>query len=360
MRDGLGRGIDDVASDPRDRQRSWPMTVRPVTLTLGPVDVELHTGEQGLLDYLAEFYPMHEGPALSSAWVVDACVGEDTGMAQNLWGVRYRVDAERRHLTLRADRLEDLAITARKCIREVMVEFCEQRRHVMLHASAIVGDCGVVIVAGDKGSGKTTLALGAALLHGYRYLSNDHLIVYPASPTGTGLVLTSLPTLIPVKVGTYFDLEDLLPPPWDSEGLAIERFRALAPAERYRHDRRLLYTYRRLGQDNPILVSLGDRGVGPDVTVVLARYAKEGEAIDHLRPMTSPVEALMPQVRLDWMFDPDLNQRYLPGLHRDRGAYEEDAARLVEALTERAPVVEWVHRGDPEPLLEALRIGRST
>lgn len=335
------------------------MTARPVTLTLGPVTVQLQTSEHGLLDYLAEFYPMHEGRAAPPAWIVDARLGQGTGMARNLWGVQYRVDADRHHLTLRAERLENLAITARKCVREVMVAFCEQRHYVMLHASAVVGECGVVVVAGDKGSGKTTLALRAALRHGYQYLSNDHLIVYPGSPGDTGLVLTSLPTLIPVKVGTYFDLEDVLPPPWDTEGLAIERFRSLPPVERYRHDRRLLYTYRRLGHDNPVLVDLGDPAIGPDVTVVLASYAREGRDVDLPRPASAPVDALMRQVRSDWIFDPTLNQRYLPGQQRDRDAYEADATWLVNILAERARLVEWAHRGDPAPLFEALRTRRS-
>lgn len=330
----------------------------PVTVTVGPVAVELRTDEPALIEYLGEFYPIRRGPTRSPAWSVDAGRGSTAGMDTNLWGVGYRVDAGRRRLTLRAERLEHVAITARKCIREAMVEFCEHRGYVMLHASAVVGEGGVVVIAGDKGSGKTTLALRAALLRGYRYLSNDHLIVYSLGAGGAGLMLTSLPTLIPVKVGTYLDLEDLLPPPWETEGLAIEEFRALPPAERYRHDRRLLYTYRQLGQDNPILVALQGHDAGPSVTVVLARYAGDGEDVVGPRAVASPVEALMRQVRVDWMFDPHLNQSYLPGEHRDRAAYQADAARLVEAMAGRASVVEWSHRGDPAPLFDALLAGR--
>src|SRR5262245_11858310 len=75
----------------------------------------------------------------------------------------------------------------------------------MLHASAVVNDERVIIVVGDKGSGKTTLGLKAALLHGMRYLSNDHLIVFgdanaeQAAPLASRLILTALPTPIPLK-----------------------------------------------------------------------------------------------------------------------------------------------------------------
>ena len=54
------------------------------------------------------------------------------------------------------------------------------------------------------------------------------------------------------------------------------------------------------------------------------------------------------------MFDPTLNQRYLPRRERDRAMYLADATRLTAALARRAPVLRWSHRGDPAPLLAAL------
>ena len=42
----------------------------------------------------------------------------------------------------------------------------------MLHASAVADDERVIVVVGDKGSGKTTLALNAALTRGYRTTSS--------------------------------------------------------------------------------------------------------------------------------------------------------------------------------------------
>jgi hypothetical protein len=62
-----------------------------------------------------------------------------------------------------------------------------------------------------------------------RYLSNDHLIVFgdanaeQAAPLASRLTLTALPTPIPIKIGTYVDLEERLPPPWDTEGLFVSK-----------------------------------------------------------------------------------------------------------------------------------------
>jgi hypothetical protein len=329
---------------------------------LGPVTVELSTDQPAVVDYLAEFYPINTTVSGKPDWIVDARVGPSGGMRRNAYGVAYAADPGVRTVVVRADDPINLAMTTRKTVRDTLVGFCESRRHTMLHASAIADDQRVIIVAGDKGSGKTTLALRGVLMHGMRFISNDHLIIYPDSGTGTALpgqlVLTSLPTPIPVKVGTYLDLEQLLPEPWDTEGIDIGPYRAMPPAERYRHDARVLYTYRRLGQDNPVTVPLGSQSVGPQVIVVLARYAAgAGPARDPV-PVPDPAGALQEHVRFDWTFNPVLNHHYLPRRQRDRAAYAADAHRLAKALADRADVFSWAHDGDPAPLL-ALLGGRS-
>lgn len=329
-----------------------------VTCLLGPVAVELTTDQPTVVDYLAEFYPITTTTSGEPDWVVDARVGPGGAMRRNPYGVAYAADPAVRVIVVRADNPLNLAMTTRKTVRETLVGFCEYRRYTMLHASAIADDRRVVIVAGDKGSGKTTLALRGAMLHGMRYISNDHLIIYPDGSTdaepSSRLVLTSLPTPIPVKVGTYLDLEHLLPEPWDTGGIDLALYREMRPSERYHHDARVLYTYRRLGQDNPVTVPLRSPHDGPQVTVVLARYTTGGELPRDPVPVPDPVPALREHVRFDWMFDPMLNQRHLPRRERGRAAYAADADRLARALAARADVVAWAHDGDPGPLLGLL------
>jgi hypothetical protein len=327
-----------------------------------PVTVEVSTDQPAVVDYLAEFYPITTTVSGKPDWVIDARVGPGGGMRRNAYGVAYAADPGVRTVVVRADDPLNLAMTTRKTVRDTPVGFCEHRGHTMLHASAIADDQRVVIVAGDKGSGKTTLALRGALVHKMRYISNDHLIIYPDGGTDTALpgrlVLTSLPTPIPVKVGTYLDLEQILPEPWDTEGIDVAPYRAMPPAERYRHDAHVLYTYRRLGQDNPVTVPLGSPPDGPQVTVVLARYAAGAELARDPVPVSDPAGALQEHVRFDWTFNPVLNHHYLPRRERDRAAYADDARRLTEALAARADVVSWAHDGDPAPLLDLLG-GRS-
>ncbi|MGC4858189.1 hypothetical protein [Micromonospora sp. DT41] len=267
----------------------------------------------------------------------------------NQWGVSWRIDRRDQRVHLRAEAAESLSITARKCVREVLVDHCEQRRYTMLHASAVVDQARTIVVVGDKGSGKTTLALKAALRHGMRYVSNDHLIMYERDGAGT-LTMTSLPTLIPLKIGTFLDLESALPKPWDRDGLDVEAYRASPRSEVHSLDRRVLYTYRRLGHDNPITVDLRSLRSPVTTLIVLASYSP-GDAGEP-EPVADPVTDLLAHVRTDWMFDPTLNQRYLPRAERGRGEYLADARRIVTALAERSTVVRWTHRGDPAPILE--------
>ncbi|MGH3067702.1 MAG: hypothetical protein ACRDOH_01520 [Streptosporangiaceae bacterium] len=318
---------------------------------LGPVRVLVDTGHDGVTGYLRDFYSVEpaDGPDGREGWVIEARVAApEPGMAVlEPWQVGYRADAATRRARICAEDPRNLGITVRKAVREALLEYCEARGYVMLHASAVAREGRVVIVAGDKGSGKTTLALSAALTCGYQYLSNDHLILYQ---DGGHLMATSLPTPIPVKAGTYLDYEALLPQPWENEDTDIEALRALPRPQRYAAEGRLLYTYRSLGHPSPVHVPLDGRRV----TVVLAGYAPDGHPASALTPVAGPVAALSPHVRFDWAFDPALNTRYLPRAERDRDAYARDAADRLAELAARSAVVAWRHHGDIAPLLNAL------
>ena len=320
---------------------------------LGPVRVTVATDHDGLVDYLREFYPLDTNAEHrlvrdgAAGWTIQARLTEpDTGMTLTPWRVGYRADRDTRWAEICSTNPRDLAITVRKAIREALLDYCEMHRYTMLHASAVADETRVVIVVGDKGSGKTTLALGAALDSGYRYLSNDHLILYRSAG---GLVVTSLPTPIPVKIGTYFDYADRLGPPWENEGVDIEEFRRMPRQRRYGHDVRLLYTYRGLGQANPLHTRLHDR----EVVVVLAAYAPDDQPVSAPEAVTDPVSALWPHVRFDWVFDPALNTHHLPRTERDRGTYARDAADRLAELAAVSRVVEWRHHGALAPLLDA-------
>lgn len=231
-----------------------------VIAALGGVEVEIRTDRREVLDYLSEFYALRSELSWAARWVVDARLGAvRPPMESNPYGVGYQAIAQHRRVTLRAPSLFDLQVTARKVVREVFLDDCERRRYAMLHASAVArpDKCQVVLFIGEKRAGKTTLALRCMLDHGWQLLSNDHLIVFADPPVeregvvpGARLSLTSLPTLIPVKIGTFLDLEGRLPEPWDVQGLDVEAYRAMPVEQRRRLDVGVVYTYRRLGQDN--------------------------------------------------------------------------------------------------------------
>lgn len=329
------------------------MGVRTVTCDLGPTRVCVVADHDTVVDHLGDFYPLVDAPATAGTWVVEAAVGPaGTGLPTNEWGVGVVADRPARRLRLRGPDPLGVAVTARGCVREALVDYCERRRYAMLHASAVVDRRRVIVFVGDRGTGKTTLGLKAALGHRMRYLSNDHLIVLPDGhpPRASGLRLTALPGPISVRIGTYLDLEDRLPPPLDTEDVDLDSYRGVPARRRYAVRRRVVYTLPRLGQCDPSVVELGDAASGPAVLVVLVAYAS-GAGARPAAPVPDPVTALMPYLRTDWVFDPRLNRRYLPRRERRPDEYRRDARRLVDALAERATVIRWAHRGDPAPLL---------
>lgn len=194
------------------------------TVHVGPVDVDLLTDDPGLMSYLAEFYELAaHAPRVGDRWTIEVRrVAPSAAMWRDPWDVGFAVDEHRRTIWVRTQNPRDLRIATRKLARELLVHHCEQLRYVMLHASAFACDDRVIIVVGDKGAGKTTLALRAVLDHGWVYVANDHLILYAeggAVRSADRLVVTSLPTFIPVKLGTFADLQARLPEPYDTEGI---------------------------------------------------------------------------------------------------------------------------------------------
>ncbi|MFC0862427.1 hypothetical protein ACFHYQ_08970 [Sphaerimonospora cavernae] len=322
---------------------------RNAVYALGEVRVAVATDHAPVLAYLGDFYARTD--AGRPWWLVDGRLEQPhPGMTVDSYGVGYLADQRQRRLLVRAADPENLQISVRKAIREVMVAFCEDRGYAMLHASAVHRDGLLIVFAGDKGAGKTTLALDAVVRHGFDYISNDHLIVYRDPGLG-GLVVTSLPTPIPVKIGTYLAMEDVLPVPWNTNGVDVDSYRRWPTAELRRLDTRLDYTFASFGQPNPVAVHCGVSGTAR-VVVVLPEYAPDGIAAEP-QPGGSASD-LLAHLRIDWVFDPVHNPRHLPYPRRAVERFTADGQDLISVLCADARMMRWAHTGQVAPLLHAL------
>jgi hypothetical protein len=324
-----------------------------VNYALAGVTVRVVTGQPEVIDYLEEFYPRAPG---QPSWTLEAEISPGTAaMRRTSFGVGIRADVGRMMVEIAAVAVRDLQIVSRRCLRELMVASCEEAGFTMLHASAITDGQRVVIFAADKRGGKTTLAVRAVLEHGWNYLSNDHLIVYPDQ---ADLILTSLPTLIPVKVGTLLDIWHMLPaPPFDSNGIDLAVWSSKPREERYAADVGVYYTYRRLGQDNPVTVRLDEGADRSGLVVVFPSYASFSAGAHHPEAMSDWWQELVGHVRLDWMFGQGSAERYLPWPHRDQGRFAADGRELCWRLGQHARFMRWRHRGEVAPLLDILSQG---
>lgn len=328
-------------------------------IDLGPVAVVLQAAQRDLVEYLSGFYAVRRagsGDETGSRcgqvqWEIDARLGApDAGMTCTRWGVGVDCDPGAGRARVRGVDPVHLAITVRKMVREALVEFCGARAATMLHASAVTDGARVVIVVGDKGAGKTTLGLSAVLDLGWTLLSNDHLLLY--RDHDATLVVTSLPTPIPVKTGTWCDWSHRLPAPWDTEAITPERARALPAGQRYRSPGRFLYTYRGLGQPHPLHTRLAER----TVDVVLAGYGRAG-ALPAQPQRIEPqgvglVDALGKHVRFDWWFGP-ANTHLLPRAERTPAQFAADSTQRLHDLAAVATATRWTHHGHLAPFLAA-------
>lgn len=333
--------------------RGRPVTATAETYRLAGIEVTVRTDEPTVLAYLRSFYPVVAG-GRDRAWTVDVRRGQpEADMALTAYGVGCRSDVTRRLVTVRAPGVRDLEVTTRKVVRDVLVAHWEQLGYTMLHASAIAGDGRLIVFVGEKRSGKTTLALRAVLEHGYQLVSNDHLVLHSRPPGEVGLVSSSLPTLIPVKVGTYLDLEDLLPAPYDLAGIDLVHWRGLTPARRYGSDQSVYFTYGTLGQVNPVALPVGGPG-GLAVIVVFPTFVPAAAPAGPLLPLESAWSELRRHIRSDWVFDrARVLRRLLPG-ERTEEQFTADGERLCGELASYCPSLRWFHAGDPGPLLAML------
>ncbi|GAA0476492.1 hypothetical protein Aca07nite_87050 [Actinoplanes capillaceus] len=318
---------------------------------LGDTVVAVESDVPFVLDTIAEFYPTTS--QRKPTWTVTAERGTPPPEVQrNGFGVGVKADIRKRWCTLWAQSERDLAVTARKVVREIFLADCEPAGYTMVHASAIYTDEQVVVFAADKRGGKTTLALRAVLDDGWRWLSNDHLIVVPDAQGA--MTMTSLPTPIPIKVGTLVDLWERLPAAWDGNDVDIQRWRAVMPEQRYCSDDAAYFTFARFGQPNPVLVPLAGR----HLTVVFPHYAAadSGLVTPSRIGIAETAAELAVHLRTDWIGDERLHQRVLPFAHRDVAAFRSDGLALTGRLAEVAGGGwRWAHRGHPGPLLDRIR-----
>lgn len=111
--------------------------VAPVIVGLGSVAVAVESDCALVRELLAEFYPV-EPDRSEPMWTIVACAqAPPRGVAVNRFGVGYQPDVAGRSLILWATRETDLAITTRKCVREIFLDACERTGYGMLHASAV-------------------------------------------------------------------------------------------------------------------------------------------------------------------------------------------------------------------------------
>jgi HprK-related kinase B len=117
--------------------------------------------------------------------------------------------AEPEHLVV-GDVLRNLNQAA-NVVSTVFAKAMLRRGYVMLHASAALGEVGGVAFAAQSGAGKSTMAL-ALVEEGYRFVTNDRLLVRPDQGRVEMVGLPRIPRVNPGTLLRLSRLTALLPP----------------------------------------------------------------------------------------------------------------------------------------------------
>lgn len=318
------------------------------------IQVTVFTDHAPLLQYLDEFHD-RVGVAVPGGWTIVARLTDPVpGMTINPWGAGYQADPENRVLQRQVADPVFLRAGTQIAMREALVEDWENRGYTMFHAAAVRKDNLLILLMGNMRAGKTTLALNGAMQHGFEIVSNDHTVVYR---DGDHLVVTEIPTVIAVRIASYLEIEDLLPQPYDSNGVDIEAWRNRPKQEQIEADDEHVMYYSRASLNQPRRSSVRC-GPGADTQVVIVSPTFSSPAGTPQR-VTDAESLLLPHIRTKWAFDPNRNTQELPRTQRTPDGFLADGLELAAALAAGAEAYTWQHNGDIAPLLETLTAGRT-
>jgi len=193
-----------------------------------------------------------------------------------------------------------------------------RRGHLLLHASAVARDGRAVALAGPSGAGKSTSALHL-VEHGFRFVSNDRLLVRPDADGVEALGYAKQPRVNPGTLLHHPRLHLLLEPD-DRAALA-----ALPPAELWKLERKCDVDLETIYGEGTFTLHAGL------VALVVLTWRPTGAGLTVRRLERSEALACLPLIRKDLgVFDLDRRRR-------------EDSVREVlsySALFSRIAVVE--------------------
>lgn len=106
----------------------------------------------------------------------------------NADGTRVRVIAATHHLPAR--------FATMRVVREFAMNAAKAARSLLIHGAAFATATGVVVLAGVKAAGKTSLLIHALRSAGARFVSNDRVVV---RVDGDSLIVRGMPTVVTIR-----------------------------------------------------------------------------------------------------------------------------------------------------------------
>jgi hypothetical protein len=309
--------------------------------------------DAGLIDYLEQFYSINRRKTDHNGWKIDCCLRtpEHNKYSLTYCDVYYYIDLNNQTIYLRGKSLLNVKITLRKLVRELFMNFCEFRNFTMLHSSAIYNKKLLLIFAGEKGAGKTTLALDGILRHDFRLLSNDHLIILLDK---NNLIFTSLPTFVSVKIGSFLHFKSLLPYPIHAEEFEIEKWEAMPKNKLMKQEYRLYYTLKQLGQPNLPFFQINLGKITHNIWVIFPRFTSANLRIEAITKEQEVDSLLGQHERSEWVYNNNYNPQIISYNRRTPEQFILNSQQITRRLASIAKAIYLEHEGNIEPLLNYI------
>jgi hypothetical protein len=327
--------------------------MKKVYINFEDVIVQIYT-ENEILNYLDDFYDFlteYNNLEEKSYFKIAALKEKPVNMSISPWGVGYSYNKIKKKLTLRANDIENLSISLRKSIREVLLVNRKNEVKTMLHSSLISNGQTNIFIIGESCSGKTSLAIDGVLNYGFKYISNDHLII---TSYKNFLYARCLPVSISVKLSTYLEYENKLPNPFEIDSCVdIDKVRKMSLSEIYKlKNENIIYTYKQFNPKPSLpIINLNES----NNFVLLSSFTNKN--FDQFDCVKNVEDELLNHIRTDWMFDDDISKPRYIYLEKNKSSFIKDSNYVIEKFSKISKVMKWNHRGKIKPFLDLIEGG---
>lgn len=318
----------------------------PVQFGTTLASASIHAWDPRIYDYLRDFFSITERQSPKrEIFVLPSSLEFPPIPARiNEHGVRYGLHEPTGDIYLQSENWVDLAICARKAIRELHLNRCEKSGYVVLHGSAMYNENLVAVFIGTNGVGKTTLSLDGWLNHGFKLIANDHVVVFRE---GDSFKVSGLTTFVTLKLAHIAHIFPQLSNRVSLHHSTVERY---AEEAKGNSSYPFYFGPQHFGVGEIAAIQIGTSGKQFIVILPDFRLGQLPEVEEASQDVCRSV--LTAEIRTEWVYDENANPQFYGFPRRSAEDFQCDSEILCADISKIGRVYRFVHTGSITPLME--------